>query len=89
MTLTLNGNTRIDNLRNYPSEIVEKLRALLVAGANACPDPHRRNFYEVENGSRMFYIHLLPNGRVWLLASWLKQPQALRADGAMFSAVSS
>ena len=75
MTLKLNGTTRIDNLRNYPSEVVEKLRALLKAGAHASPDPHRHDFYDVENGSRMFYIHLSPNGGVWLLASWLKQAQ--------------
>jgi hypothetical protein len=73
MTLLLNGNTRIENLRNYPSEVVEMLHALLKAGANAYPDPHRQDFYDVENGSRMFYVHLAPNGRVWLLASWLKQ----------------
>jgi len=72
MTLVMKRNTQIDNLRNYPTEVVEKLRALLQTGANAYPDPHRQNFYDVENGSRMFYIHLAPNGRVWLLASWLK-----------------
>jgi streptogramin lyase len=73
MTLKLNGNTRIDNLRNYPSEVVEKLRALLKAGARTNPDPHRENFYDVEDGSRMFYIHVSPNGGVWLLASWQKR----------------
>lgn len=79
MILRLNGETRIENLRNYPPEVVEKLRALLLAGADAVPDPHRQNFYDVTNGVRKFYIHLSPRGSVWLLASWLKpaQPPAL------------
>jgi len=74
MTLKLNGNTGINNLRNYPTEIVEKLRVLLASGARAYPDPTRREFYDVENGSRMFYIHISPSGSVWLLASWTKSP---------------
>ncbi len=81
MILRLNGNTRIDNLRNYPPEVVEKLRALLNAGADAKPDPRRQNFYDVANGVRMFYIHLSPRGSVWLLASWLKPVQPSAADG--------
>jgi streptogramin lyase len=71
MTLKLD-NSRIANLRNYPAEVVEKLRALLQAGASVYPDPRRQDFYDVENGSRMFYIHVAPNGGVWLLASWQK-----------------
>ena len=73
MILRLNESPRIDNLRNYPEEVVEKLRILLAAGAVAHPDPHRTDFYDVENGVRLFYVHLSPTGTVWLLASWLKQ----------------
>lgn len=72
MTLLLEGNTQIENTRNYSDEVVEKLRALLRTGAPADPDPHRPGFYDVKNGSRMFYIHVAPGGKVWLLASWLK-----------------
>lgn len=77
MTLRLNGNTRIDNLRDYPAEVVEKLRGLLADGAKAYPDPHRKNFYDLENGSRMFYIHVSPSGNVWLLATWLKTSESI------------
>jgi streptogramin lyase len=77
MVLKLNGNTGIDNLRNYPAEVVEKLRSLLAAGARASRDPNRKEFYDVENGSRMFYIHISPTGNVWLLASWVKPPAPL------------
>jgi streptogramin lyase len=79
MELRMNGNLRIDNLRNYPAEIVEKLRALLASGAHVYPDPHRRDFYDVENGSRTFFIHVCPNGKVWLLASWVKSQQEQHA----------
>ncbi len=73
MVLHLNGDLRIENLRNYSPEMVEKLRELLAAGAQAQIDPRRKNFYEVENGSRVFYIHLSPvSGNVFLLATWLK-----------------
>ncbi len=72
MMLRFEREPMIDNLRNYPAEIVGKLRALLASGAEANPDPHRRNFYDVMNGSRIFYIHVAPSGKVLLLASWEK-----------------
>ena len=73
MVLRLNGDVTIENLRHYPLETVEKLRTLLTAGAQAIPDSHRQNFYDVENGERMYYLHVSPRGKVWLLATWLKQ----------------
>ena len=72
MILRLENVAAIDNLRNYPSETVAKLLELLVAGAKAHPDPRRKNFYDVENGSRVFFIHITPNRKVLLLATWLK-----------------
>lgn len=86
MLLHLSGNPRIDNLRNYPADVVEKLRELLTAGAKAYPDPRRKEFYDVENGARMFYIHLSPSGRVWLLATWLKECQQAAAHDAALAA---
>jgi hypothetical protein len=73
MKLRLEKEPIIDNVRNHPAEMVEKLRTLLVAGAPANPDPHRRNFYEVENCSKVYYIHLSPlSGKVMFLAAWDK-----------------
>ena len=89
MTLKLNAGTAIDNFRNYPPELVEKLRALLASGANAEPDPRRRGFYDVENGSRMFYVHVAPGGKVWLLASWLKKPSEAAEKPAALAAICS
>ncbi len=73
MLLRVDQQTSIENLRNYPAENVEKLRQLLATGAPARPDPRRSNFYELDNGSRVYYIHISPvSGRVWLLAIWRK-----------------
>ena len=73
MTLRLNGDLRIHNFRNDPLEAVAELRLILASGAPADPDPHRKGFYDVDGGSRKFYIHVAPNGSVWLLASWVKR----------------
>ncbi len=78
MLLQMNSNPGIDNFRHYPEEVVQKLRGILARGAQAYPDPHRKNFFDVENGSRMFFIHVAPTGRVWLLASWLKESRTLQ-----------
>jgi len=73
MVLRLNGNLSIDNLRHYPAEVVDDLRTLLAGGALAHADPHRDNFYELENASRVFYVHVAPRGnKVMLLAAWRK-----------------
>lgn len=77
MVLRMNGTPKIEDLREHPAELVEKLSALLVAGARATPDPRRKNFYELENCSRVFYIHISPyNGKVYLLGTWEKEVAA-------------
>lgn len=73
MIVKMSGPIQIDNLRHYPAEVVERLRSLLATGALAIPDSHRRNFYDLEDGEHMFYIHMSPTGTVLLLASWRKE----------------
>ncbi len=83
MTLKINGPLRIDNLRHYPAETVIRLRCLLAAGVQARIDPHRKSFYDLEDGNRLFYIHVSPSGTVLLLATWVKEgisPAALRHE---------
>ncbi len=81
MILRLNGNPTIENLRNYPAELVDKLGALLAAGVQAHADPRRKNFYDVENGSRVFFIHVSPiSGKVMLLATWFEDSLAATAQ---------
>ena len=63
----------VDNLRNYPAEIIKELEDLLLAGGSALPDPKRKGFYDVENYERTFFIQISPiTGRVALLATWRK-----------------
>jgi hypothetical protein len=73
MVLRLNKRPLIDNLRRYPVATVEKLRALLAAGAPAQADPRRKNFFELEDDCHVFYIHVAPfKSKVMLLATWEK-----------------
>ena len=74
MILRMNGPFRIENLRHYTSETVEEVRRLLVAGAMATADPHRKNFYDLQTENGFFYIHVSPTGTVLLLACWRKAP---------------
>jgi hypothetical protein len=62
--------------------MVQALRSALVAGAIAAADPRRKNFYDLEAGDRVFYIHLSPTGTVLLLACWRKGPaeQSIRRE---------
>src|SRR5882762_10561354 len=63
----------VDNLRNYPVEIVKELEELLLWGGSARPDPKRKGFYDLENYERKFYIQISSiTGKVALLATWRK-----------------
>ena len=67
----------VEDAYAHPAEAVENLRALLAAGADALPDPHRKNFYEVQNGSKVYYVHRSPaTGRVLLLGIWSKRSKS-------------
>jgi len=63
----------VDNLRNYPAEIIKELEELLHWGGSALPDPRRKGFYELENYERTFFIQISSiTGKVVLLATWRK-----------------
>ena len=75
---------RIEALHTYPPSLVEELDRILNAGAPAHEDPRRKDFYEIESETEVFYVHMSPmNGRVLLLGVWAKSdlPQ-LMADAA-------
>lgn len=91
MILRLNGKDSksgkliIENLRHYPAELVEKLHRLLAQGVEAQPDPRRKGFYDLDGGTRVFFIHVSPvSGSVMLLASWPKEREeaAIRVRAA-------
>jgi hypothetical protein len=88
MILKLKDSPIIENTRHYSAETVANLRSLLTEGAWAVPDPHRRNFYDVENGEHIYYIHICPSGRVLLLATWLKEHTETPAPEHELAAVS-
>src|SRR5258706_2187037 len=63
----------VDNLRNYPAEIIKELEGLLLSGGLALPDPKRKGFYDLENYDRIFFIQISSiTGKVVLLATWRK-----------------
>ena len=75
MMIRVNGAAKIENPRKYEPRAVEHLRVLLETGSRAQPDLHRQNFYEIEDGSDVYYIHISPiNGTVVLVAKWIGQP---------------
>ncbi len=58
-------------LGKHSAETVIRLGILLAGTVNATPDPKRKNFYEVEGGGTVYYIHVSPvSGTIFLLASW-------------------
>ncbi len=71
MLLRTEQQPTIDNLQNYPAEVVAQLGKLLVEGVSAREDPHRKNFFDIESVDQAYFIHLCPlTGKVILLAMW-------------------
>jgi hypothetical protein len=72
----------VDNLRNYPAEVIKGLEELLLSGGSALPDPKRKGFYDLENHERTFFIQISSvTGRVVLLATWLRPQRAVAQAG--------
>ncbi|HXW63256.1 MAG TPA: hypothetical protein VEJ45_11695 [Candidatus Acidoferrales bacterium] len=68
----------IEDLGNHPAATVISLGILLAGIVNALPDPKRKNLYEVQGGSTIYYIYVSPvSGTISLLASWKNQGPAL------------
>jgi hypothetical protein len=73
MFLRMKQLPAVDNLRNYPAEIIKELEELLLSGGSALPDPKRKGFYDLENYDRTFFIQISSiTGKVVLLATWRK-----------------
>jgi hypothetical protein len=81
MLLQVKEGSRIENPREYAGQAVEDLRELLQVGGQAQPDPHRDNFYQLEDNKNAYYIYVSPiNGNVILLAKWSRQPEGCYAS---------
>ena len=73
MFLRMKQRPAVDNLRNYPAEIIKELEELLLSGGSALPDPKRKGFYDLEDYDRTFFIQISSiTGKVVLLATWRK-----------------
>lgn len=73
MVMKLDHELNIEDPRHHSRERVETLRQLLAGGARVEADPKRSDFFEVESGSDVYYIHISPiSGKILLLAAWSK-----------------
>jgi hypothetical protein len=73
----------IEDPRHHTAETVSILRKLLAGGARVEPDPKRPDFYEVESGATVYYIHVSPvTGKILLLATWPSETASVGAAQA-------
>jgi hypothetical protein len=71
MQMSFGEELRIEDLGNHRAQMVISLGILLAGAVNVTADPKRKDFYEVESGSTVYYIYLSPfSGTIFLLASW-------------------
>jgi hypothetical protein len=82
MFLQMKEVSGVDNLRNYPAENVKELEQVLLSGVSAVPDAKRKDFYDLSNHERTFFVQIsLVTGRVVLLATWLRGKRAVAHAG--------
>jgi hypothetical protein len=74
MVLQFDEELRIENPRNYPTEIVGELRSLLSSGRPVQQDPRRKDIYEIQGSGSTLYVYVSPlTQTVVLLARWSRQ----------------
>jgi hypothetical protein len=63
----------IEDLGSHSAATVVELGILLAGPVNVTPDLKRKGFYEIEDGSNVYYIHVSPvSGMIFFLATWEK-----------------
>jgi hypothetical protein len=68
----------IKDLGKHPAVAVIRLGILLAGTVSVTPDPKRKNFYEVEGVSTVYYIYVSPiSGTVSLIATWKTMAQPM------------
>jgi hypothetical protein len=61
----------IKDLGKHSVLTVLGLGILLADTVTVAPDPKRKNFYEVQGGSTVYYIYVSPiSGTICLIAAW-------------------
>jgi hypothetical protein len=68
----------IKDLGKHSAATVIRLGIALAGTANVTPDPKRKNFYEVEGGSTVYYIYVSPvTTTILLIAAWKNMAQVM------------
>jgi len=71
MLLRMNRDFVMENPRNYPEQVTERVRRALMDGREAQADPHRPDFCEIEDDGCSYYLYVSPiSGQVTLVAQW-------------------
>jgi len=61
----------IEDLGKHSAGTVIRLGIVLAGTVEVAPDPKRRNFYDVKNGSTTYYIYVSPfTATISLIAAW-------------------
>jgi len=82
MLPTMEQAPQIEAPRNHSLETQERLRQLLESGASVRPDPKRSDFFEIEDQSQVFYVHVATaSGKVTLLAVWDREVEPVATHG--------
>jgi hypothetical protein len=85
--LKFNQGVKVENPRAYEAGAVKHLQYLLEVGSPVERDPRRENFFDVDGGSEIYYIHVSPvSGNVILLARWMRQSQGCYSDSNQLAA---
>ena len=76
--VTIESVLQIEAPRNHSPETQERLRHLLDCSAPARPDIKRANFFEIEDHTKVFYVHVAKaSGKVTLLAVWNREAEEI------------
>ncbi len=71
---------QIETPRNHSLATQTRLRQLLDNSAPARPDPKRPDFFEIEDDTQVFYVHVVKtSGKVTLLAVWDREAELVAA----------
>jgi hypothetical protein len=68
----------IRDLGKHSAVAVISLGIVLAGDVNVTPDSERKDFYEVQGGSTIYYIYVSPvTGSIDLIATWKNSAQPL------------
>jgi hypothetical protein len=82
MVMRWENDLHVEDMRCHPQELVRGLEILLLGGTKLTPDPKHPGFFEVQNDTQVYYVHIVPNSsKVLLLATWIQDVELASACG--------